>query len=349
MASKTGIQSSDLKKRLLEKPRRFSFFQAVQLLESIGDGHVGIGKSGPPEKEAVRLRPAVGVSFPSSDIEEIREFDDGETGRRKFLVTTTFLGLYGVASPLPTYYCEEILDDETENLSDDERSPTRDFLDIFHHRLLSLLYRCWLKYRYIFQFYPGGHDEVSRRFLCLIGIDPEAKNDNLPVAPIALLRFAGLISQIPHSGASLETVLSAFFSGMPVQVIQCFPRWVVIPDDQRTRLGTGGCGLGEDAVMGTRMFDQMGSFRVRVGPLSREQFKSFFPIEKRYHQLVFLTRFFIEMALEFDVELVLRAEDVTPVQLGGDEPVYLGWNSWVLSGEADEDMSVILAGSTAVL
>ncbi len=349
MASETGIQSSDLKRRLLEKPKRFSFFQAVQLIESLYDSQVKIGQSGPPEREVVRLRPGVGVSFPSSDIEDIKEYEEEETGQKKFLITTTFMGLYGTSSPLPTYYCEEVLEDETENLNDDERSPTRDFLDIFHHRLLSLLYRCWLKYRYLFQFYPGGHDETSRRFLCLIGIDTEGSNDNLPIAPIALMRFAGLISQIPHSGASLETILSAFFAGIPVGVVQCYPRWVVIPDDQRTRLGNQGCSLGEDAVMGAKMFDQMGSFRVRVGPLGKEEFQSFFPINKRYSQLVFLTRFFVEVALEFDIELILKAEDVSPAALGGDEPVYLGWNSWIISEKSEEDMSVILAGSAAIL
>ncbi len=347
MASETRIQSSDLKKRLLEKPKRFSFYQAVQLIENFSKDSIRIGGSGPPTREAVRLRPSVGVSFPSSDIEEIEEYEDKESGDRKYLITTTFMGLYGVASPLPTYYCEEILEDEVENLNDDERSPTRDFLDIFHHRILSLLYRCWLKYRYLFQFYPDGNDETSRRFLCLIGIDPENRNAYLPVAPIALLRFAGLISQLPHSGASLETMLSAFFSGIPVSVVQCHPRWVNIPDDQRTKLGQQGCGLGEDMVMGARMLDQMGSFRVKLGPLSKKEFKSFFPVERNYSQLVFLVKFFVEMALEFDVELVLRKEDVTPVELGGEEPVYLGWNSWVLSREVMEDMSIVLAGSAA--
>ena len=347
MASEVGVQSSDLKKRLLEKPKRFSFYQAVQLIESFNEAPVKIGKSGPPSKEAVRLRPSVGVSFPSSDIEEIREYEDEETRRKKYLITTTFMGLYGVASPLPTYYCEEILEDDTERLNDAERSSTRDFLDIFHHRLLSLLYRCWLKYRYLFQFYPGGGDETSRRFLCLIGIDPEVPNANLPLAPIALLRFAGLITQLPHSGISLEVMLSAFFSGIAVEVVQCYPRWVIIPDDQRTRLGEQGCSLGQDVVMGARMFDQMGSFRLRLGPLSKQEFRSFFPVEKNYAQLVFLARFFVEMALEFDIELILRAEDVSPAELGGEEPVYLGWNSWVLSKEPEENMSVILAGSDA--
>ncbi len=347
MASKTRIQSSDLKKRLLEHPKRFSFFQAVQLIENFSEAQVGIGKNGPPHRESLRLRPSVGVSFPSSDIEKIEEYEDNESQRKKYLITTTFMGLYGVASPLPTYYCEEILEDETENLNDDERSATRDFLDIFHHRLLSLLYRCWLKYRYLFQFYPGGQDETSRRFLCLVGIDPDVPNNNLPVPPIALLRFAGLISQLPHSGVSLESMLSTFFSGIPVEIIQCFPRWIVIPDDQRTSLGKQGCGLGEDAVMGSRMFDQMGSFRIRLGPLNKNEFVSFFPVKNRYAQLVFLTKFFVEMALEFDIELVLRAEDVTPVELGGEEPVYLGWNSWVLSGQPEEDMSIVLAGSFA--
>lgn len=55
--------------------------------------------------EPVRFRPHPGMGFPAS---EIRSFDAAEYPHLPPTVRITFMGLYGVESPLPTHYIDDI-------------------------------------------------------------------------------------------------------------------------------------------------------------------------------------------------------------------------------------------------
>ena len=148
----------------VERVRRYSFFQLVHLIEQALDPEARIGKKGPADKEVIRFRPEASLGFASSDVAEIEEESFREGSPRRFQVTTTFMGLYGTTSPLPIFYTEEILWKER------DEDPLRKFFDIFHHRLISLFYSSWLKYRYYIQFKKEGKDDFSSRMLGLIGM-----------------------------------------------------------------------------------------------------------------------------------------------------------------------------------
>ena len=114
---------------LLKQGHGFSFFQALRLLRRCG----GAGEESPGDREgadrSLRIRPDLSLGFPASDVARIEETPGGPAGYR---VTVSFLGLYGASSPLPTFYTEDLID---EMLADS--TTTRDFLDIFHHQLIS--------------------------------------------------------------------------------------------------------------------------------------------------------------------------------------------------------------------
>ena len=44
------------------------------------------------------------------------------------------------------------------------------FLDIFHHRLISLFYLAWKKHRFPENYLPGAQDRLSQYLLSLIGL-----------------------------------------------------------------------------------------------------------------------------------------------------------------------------------
>ena len=52
-----------------------------------------------------------------------------------------------------------------------------------------------------------------------------------------------------------------------------------------------------------------------------------------------LIRLYVGPEFDFDIQLVLRRQDVPSVQLGSaaDPPSQLGWNTWVRSGAATAD------------
>ena len=56
---------------LLARGREFGFFQAVRQLEAALVGHARIGHLGPVSEERLRLRPELGLGFPTGDIAAI--------------------------------------------------------------------------------------------------------------------------------------------------------------------------------------------------------------------------------------------------------------------------------------
>ena len=316
-------------RRLLREGRSFSFYQALRLLHLASEGGVPLGHKGPARKEPVRLRASTALAFPVSDLEGVEEIETRQ-GQERFRVTTNFFGLVGSDSPLPAFYPEEVL------TNDSEREILRDFLDIFHHRLLSFLYRCGTKYRYAFQFRPQGRDTHSRRLFSLVGLrEPEARRD-LEGSALDLLRFTGLITQRPHSAGTLRLVVSDTFAGLPVEVIQCVERWVHIRKEARNRMGVCNNRLGDSLSLGGRIRDRMGKFRLVLGPVAFPEFLRFMPDGEDAGKLHRVLRFFVPDSLCFEWEVRLPRQEVPPCRLQSlGEGVRLGWSTWM--GTPPED------------
>jgi type VI secretion system protein ImpH len=196
MGSETRQSNSGLIKALQDKPHAFSFFQVIQLLQRyLG---VGVGGGSSASDERLRLKPAVSMSFPAADLLAIEaEGEESPTGQR-FRITTSFLGLYSSDSPLPTFCTEDLF------WKENDQKAVRDFVDIFHHRALSLFYRAWEKYRHTVQFRHQGSDEYSRRVYSLIGLGTRQLIESTGLPSVRLLHYVGLITRKPHSASVLS-------------------------------------------------------------------------------------------------------------------------------------------------
>lgn len=129
---------------------------------------VGPGQPGRPEHERIRFVSNPSLGFPASEVESVEW--SGREGEEVATVTVNFMGLQGQASPLPLTYAQELLWD----LNEPEGRRQRDFLDLFNHRMVSLLFRARQKYRHAQRFERGGGDEFTARVLALAGLDDEA-------------------------------------------------------------------------------------------------------------------------------------------------------------------------------
>lgn len=287
----------------MKDAHRYAFVDLVERLERQAGDRVGVGHLGPPGREAVRLRPHLSLAFPTADVANLEErtVDDGPP----WLMETTFLGLYGESSPLPTYV--------TEALFVDEPNPARDFIDIVNHRLLSLAYRALRKYRLTRR--RELLDVVGR----LAGIEPS------PKAPRHLLAFIGLLSQLPRSAGCLEAVLSSAFGGVPVEVEQCVPRWTALPADRLARLGVDNCTLAGDCLLGSRIFNRTTAFGIAIGPIDGELFRRFLPGGDAMATLTELVAEFNTEHLDHEVELSVHGAELPPTALGSDSR--LGWDT----------------------
>jgi len=268
----------------------------------------------------IRIRPELSLAFPSSDIVKIEELPQEPA---LFRITATFLGLYGVSSPLPTFYTEDLFAEAAE-----DESVSRDFLDIFNHRLYLLFFRCLMKYRYFLQIVEERAPQFLEILFCLIGLGEKEFRRGL-IDPYSIIRYAGLITQFPHSVMGLKTLIQDALSGIPVDIIPCVERKVALPVDQRLCVGVTGSRLGVDAYLGDEIEDRMGSFRISIGPLHENQFHSLLPGRRGFEKLNSLIHFYLTDPLEYDIETTLIKEELEHTCLGSAMWSSLGLDTWV--------------------
>jgi type VI secretion system protein ImpH len=332
------METADLKtmspaERLLADPTPFGFFQAIRLLEREYPDRVPVGGFGNPAEEVARFAVHPSLAFPASEIQSLAPGVDGPEQ-----MTVNFLGLTGPQGLMPHRYTQLV----QERLR--ARDTTlRDFLDLFHHRILSLFYRAWEKHNLVVAHERDQHDRLTEHLGDLVGLfGPEPAAGQRWVRREALLYYAGLLMSRQRSAAALEQLLADYF-GVPVEVQQFVGAWYPLAASLRTHLSDDpdptAAPLGEGSVVGDEIWDQQASVRLRVGPLTRAQYESFLPRGSAYKALRELTHAYGGDGCEFELQLVLAASDVPAATLGAkrEEGLPLGWGTWLRTQPFDHD------------
>jgi type VI secretion system protein ImpH len=341
MATEGRIPPPDLKleaweEALNEAPESFGFFQAVRLMHRRLRGRAGVGDFAPPSEEVVRFTVNPSLAFPAGDIQDL--FLDPE-GQPRLMVN--FMGLVGHMGVLPIQY-SLLIDEQAAKEGDPEGF--RDFLDIFHHRILSLFYKAWEKAHFFVSFERGESDPITRRLMDLIGLGSGDLHDRMGIRDEALLFYSGLLGSRHRNAVSLERLLADYFQ-VPVEVVQFKGGWFGLSAESLCRIdddeGLGGS-LGTGSVVGDEIWDPQARIHLRIGPLRREAYNRFLPGGNSHTALKGITQFFGDGQFDFEVQLILQREDVPGIVLGAeeDEAPPLGWCTWIrtepFSRDADE-------------
>ena len=130
-------------------------------------------------------------------------------------------------------------------------------------------------------------------------------------------------------------------------MIPCIRRIVDIPSDQLCRLGTPGCRLEKDCLIGEQVPDQTGKFRIRISDLSWRRFNAFLPDQAIFAELATLVKMVLRSRLQFDVELRLRPEEIRPLVIGDASETKLGWSTWL--GEGGQGVVILEPGQQETL
>jgi type VI secretion system protein ImpH len=320
--------------RLLGECRAFSFVQTMRLLRR-RLREEGKGDSADPS-DRIRVRPELSLAFPGTDVTAVDRLPEEDPVR--FLVTATFLGLYGTSSPLPTFYTEDLLRER-----EDDRSITRDFLDVINASLYPLFFQAWSKYRLHHRLIEEEDPGIQDYLFSLLGLESTSIRQRLE-DPYRLLRYMGLTTQIPRSAEGLRALLSDSLGEESLRIVQCVERKATVPGDQRLRLGQSGHVLGEETVLGQEVSDRMGRFRVEIGPCDGDGLHRLLPDGGFYALMQERIRFYLDQPLEWDLEVLVRAGEIRTAAPGNERWSRLGWNTWVFSGPSPkETWSVRLA------
>lgn len=319
MATQKRRPDPSIMDRLHDEFYRFSFFRAVDLIEKLFPDKKRIGETLVPGRESVRFTVKPNFVFPPSDITDLTK----EDSEGPIKLGVAFMGLIGPAGVLPNWYNEIAL----------ERNRRRDFtmtdfFDMFHHRLTSLFYLAWKKYRFPENYIYGARDRLSRYLFSLIGLGTDGLQGRIGLPEESLAFYTGLLSRSVAASVSIEATVS-YFSGEAAWIDQFIERMLPLSEEDRTRIGTANSGLGETTVCGGYVWESQTKFRVNIGPMGYENFLRFIPTGDMLGPIFSLVRYMVGIEFEFEVRVHLKKEEVPGCVLGAETPQpRLGWSTW---------------------
>ncbi|MFF7710114.1 type VI secretion system baseplate subunit TssG [Pseudomonas sp. NPDC007930] len=299
------LKASGLFEALAGRAAEASVYRLCQLIEQALPGHPPLGSTCNPGDDPVRFRPDPGMGFPAAELRGI----EAAAGDAPATVRTRLLGLYGVDSPLPGAY----LDDIAQRREGHEALEA--FLDIFNHRLFTQFYRIWRKYSYPATFEAGGTDATSQCLLGLIGLGIPGSAEHI-ATPVS--RFLALLSvmRLPTRQAEGIAALVALLAPRStVRVLPCARRKVLLAAP--AGLGTGQpMVLGQGTPLGRFGYDGNSEVHVQLRTDDYAEACQWLPGGRLHRDLLALLRVYLGWRYSARLELRLPRACLPPPVLG---------------------------------
>jgi type VI secretion system protein ImpH len=304
--------------RLRAEPQAFELLQALLLLECAQPNATSLGQGIDPRREAVRLRGPLTPLFAASQVASLEFAEQAQP-----ILSTPVFGLGGPDGPLPYAYQEWL--QQRARLKD--HGPA-EFLDLFQHRLLSLLYKMLRKYRVAIGFVPPAESPVQDQLRALTGLLPRALQGRQAIPDGLIFARTALFAGARRSLAGFETIVRHHFA-ISVRLEQFQGAWREIPVASRSCLGRPGRNmqLGRTAVAGKRVWDEHAGIRIVLGPLNAQHYPAFLPDGAGHLQLAALAAFYFGPDLDCSLRLLIN--ETSGVLLSRQAPARAGWNSWL--------------------
>lgn len=326
MAPADWQTTADLAETLLAQAHQHSFFQLLERLHSLYGDDLDPHRPADAAQPRVRLCSDPRLTFPVADVLGAQRLAvmPGDAHRSRYQICTTFFGLHGVDSPLPSYYLDQLAFEQAQGIG---VRPA--FFDFFNHYLLSLLHRAWRKYRYYIRFQPEAGDIFSSYVFALIGLGNEQLRGETALPWSRLLSFAGVIASRSRAPGTVAGIIAHCFDLEDVQIREFEERSVSTHTKQLLSLGIANGHLGKDFIVGSRTRTRSSKFIILIGSLDQSQLRAFLPSGVHFGQLRALIDFLLRDGLAYDLELRLKPLELPPLRLSRCEGAHLGWTSFL--------------------
>jgi len=286
----------------------------------------------------IKFRSKPGLAFPVREVDSIEKTISREDDKNRYTVNVNVGGLDGVSGPLPLWLNKLTLNPDNESLTD--------FLDIFSHRFIVLLYEAWLKSKPYLSFQKNGKDIFSQILFALLGLRPDQRKrymnipDNEDFQPSRMLPYSASLGHRPKSAQGLQGMLRHYFLGIEIKIIEFIKRKVMIPESERAIVRGDSLILGQNIIIGEYLIDIAGKFRVFIGPVEYKIYQEFMPDSENIKNLAKLITMYIGNLLEWDICIQIRGDSIPIQKIETSMPLKLGYNSW-LNSTANEDEYII--------
>lgn len=327
---------------LLERDAaRMDFFQVLRLIENARPDLPRIGASLRPRDDAVRFGQDPSLIFHATALGQFTR----ASGAARARLAVNFFGLLGANGPLPLHLTEYTRD----RLRNGGDGTLLAFLDVFHHRLLSLFYRARAQAEPAISLDRADSDRYAEFVGSMFGIGAPGLRERDEVSDFAKLHFAGLLANNARPASGLVSILREYFK-LPVHVEQFVGHWMRLPLEIQSRLGGLGEGnrLGVSTVVGREVWDSQNKFRIVIGPVGYDDYRRMLPGGDSMKRLVAWVRNYVGGALAWDVRLILKKEEVPALRLGGGAAgTRLGWTTWPMCAAPAHDPDQLLINPSA--
>lgn len=322
------------------------FFELLRQLET---ATMRFGRAGGAAAEPARLTQQPRQSFAVSDL---AGFTPGREGQQP-QVAVNVLGLIGPEGPMPLHLTRWIIARQSSRWFAGSESGGAtadtsflDFINMLQHRMMALYWRAWADARSSVQVAHGDGGQVIAMMRALAGIGLPGSRSDDPRIDNAKLRHATSLSQEVRGPDRLTSFLQSVL-GVPVSLSEFVGVWLDIPDHLQTRINHSHNRLNDGAMVGARRFDRQSRAEIRLGPLSRAQFDRFVNDPHSRARLRHALIFAQGHDIDFDVRLVLAADEVPPAQIGD---CRLGLTTWIdpKQGRDADDLCYTGLNSSAV-
>ncbi|MCO6060489.1 type VI secretion system baseplate subunit TssG [Pseudomonas sp. MOB-449] len=302
------LKSSGLLQVLEGRVAQANLYRFCQLLEQALPEHPPLGSTTNPANDPVRFRPDPGMGFPAGELKSI-DVDEADP-QQLATVRTRLLGLYGVDSPLPTAY----LDDITQRREGHEALEA--FLDIFNHRLFTQFYRIWRKYSYPATFETGGTDATSQCLLGLIGLGIPGTANHV-ATPIS--RFLALLSvmRLPTRNAEgLQALVKLLAPNTQARVTAHWPQRIALAQPASLSVSRP-VRLSQDTPLGSVGRDANSQLQLVLFTEDGEEAQGWLPGAQLHADLLVLMRVYLGWRCTARLELSLPTHCLPKPLLGG--------------------------------
>lgn len=304
---------------LLNAAPDHDFFVALRLLQA-RLALPPIGSAQRPGREEVRLSQEISLAFAPSAIAGAQWNEE----KRRVELKLCFSGLLGPNGPMPLHLTEYVLD----RLHHAKDGTLAAFLDLFHHRFYTLLYRAWALNQPTVALEEAGLRRHVHYLRCLVGLGTVNASDGDAVPEAAWVFYGGWLGGLSRSPAGLGAVLSDYL-GVPAEVRSFQGMWLELPRDSRCRLGASRATgvLGTTCFAGEQIWVTHLKFRIRFGPLTWRQYENLLPGGRAFRHVAQWVRAYLGEELFWEAQLVLRRDEVPACRLGAG--ARLGWSTWL--------------------
>ena len=311
--------------RLIENPESYHIFLALRVIEAEYSDAPRFGVSKRPHEDAYRLGQEAELAFPRSTIRSVTAKKGGKPGE----LINRFFGFFGPHGPLPIHLTEYARERQI-NMHD----PTFvAFANMLTHRMMSLLYRAWASGQPTVGFDRGEDSNIGRNIAALAGHYGAYLDNRDDMPDLAKRHFAGLLGMGPKNAEGLIAILSSFYRA-EVGLQDFVGSWLELEPDDQWQLGTD-VGLGQATSIGSRVWSRATKFRLRIGPISLVEYHRLLPGNASLLRLTSVVRNYVGDALDWDVNIILKGDEVPPAILG--EDTRLGHTSWLGARNTKED------------